>query len=153
MQNLSKTEKDDLFLRGFSLEVEDTIAISYQLLNLTFIQTIHILSLILTKLLSSFSLLQSHLFLLPYSFLTRIFFHPCQLLAIFSDFYLHRLVLLHRLHSSSYSLFPSYSSSFYGDTSLQLGQALLGPCVLSLFYINHRTSCTSPLTLTYSILP
>ena len=67
--------------------------------------------------------------------------HPCWFLTIFSDFYPHRLVLSHRLHSSFYTSLPSYSLTFYDDTSLCLGQALLGLCTLSSFYINCRISC------------
>ena len=68
------------------------------------------------------------------------------------DIYLHRLVLLRRLCSSFYSSFPSPSFPFYDDASLWLGQALLGPCVLFLFYMNRHTSYIVSLTLTYSIL-
>ena len=70
-----------------------------------------------------------------------------------SDSYLHRLVLSRRLRNSRYSSFPSCSFPFYADASLRLGQALLGPCAFSLFYINQCTSCIISLTLTYSILP
>ena len=77
--------------------------------------------------------------------------HFCS--CISSDSYLHRSVLSHRLRSSFYSSFPSCSFTFYADASLRLGQALLGPCAFSLFYINRRTSCIISLTLTYSILP
>ena len=88
----------------------------------------------------------------PFPFTTRRGTHRfCSLIT--SDIYLHRSVLLRRLHSSSYSSFPSPSFLFYDDASLWLGQVLLGPCTLFLFYINHRTSCIISLTLTYSILP
>ena len=70
-----------------------------------------------------------------------------------SDSYLLRSILSRRLRSSCYSSFPSCSFPFYADASLRLGQALLGPCALSLLYINQRTSCIISLTLTYSILP
>ena len=62
---------------------------------------------------------------------------PCSrsLLTISLDIYLHRLVLSRQSRSSSYSLFPSYSFSFYDDASLRLGQALLGLCTLSSLYI------------------
>ena len=47
----------------------------------------------------------------------------------------------------------SDSSIAHDDASLWLGQALLGLCAFSLFYINHHTPCIVTLTLTYSILP
>ena len=77
--------------------------------------------------------------------------HFCSCISL--DSYLHRSVLSHRLRSSFYSSFPLYSFPFYADESLRLGQALLGPCTFSFAYINQRTSCTIPLTLTYSIIP
>ena len=85
--------------------------------------------------------------------LSTFFFCPHRSLSISSDSYLHWSGLSHRLHSSSSSSFPSYSLSFYDDMSLQLGQALLGPCMFSSSYINFHTSCTLSLTLTYLLLP
>ena len=76
--------------------------------------------------------------------------HFCS--CITSDSYLHRSALSRRLRSSFYSSSPSCSFLFYTDTSLRLGQALLGPCTFFLFYINQRTSCIVSLTLTYLIL-
>ena len=78
---------------------------------------------------------------------------PCWLPSIFSDFYLHQSVLSRRLRSSSYSSIPSHSFPFYNDAFLWLGQALLGPCTFSPFYINRRTSCILSLTLTYLTYP
>ena len=92
-----------------------------------------------------FFFLQRTLSSLAFLFCPRWFF------VISLDFNLHQSVLSHQLRSSFYSSFPPYSFSLYDDVSLWLGQALVGLCALPSFYINHRTSCTSPLTLTYSI--
>ena len=88
-------------------------------------------------------------FLSTYSDPTCLFFCPCHFFVISSDFNLHRSVLSHRLCSSFYSLLPLCSL----DVSLQLGHTLLGLCTLLLFYINHCTTCTASLTLTYLIIP
>ena len=77
----------------------------------------------------------------------------CSFLTISLDLHLHQSVLSHRLCSPTYSLFLSYSFSFYDDTSLRLGQALLGLCASSISYINCHISGNLSLTLTYSILP
>ena len=105
--------------------------------------------------LSTFSLLRLLRFPLSCIFFTKLtfFFLLCWPLTISLDTHLHWSVLSCQLRSSDYSLFLSYSFSFYNDTSLRLGRALLGLCTFPDPYINLRTSCNPSLTLTYSILP